>query len=81
LKTIFDAWKSFEAEIIPSVAGAVQREECRRAFYAGAAVTFTLVIAATGPEDETECERLLEKLDDELKAFGVEMATHGAPRS
>ena len=33
---IFDEWRSYDRDVVPSAASAIQREECRRAFYAGA---------------------------------------------
>ena len=62
-------WQSYEREVIPKGAPAVQREECRRAFYAGAMACFTLVLEASEPADERECERRLQALQDEIKAM------------
>lgn len=36
MNTIQAMWASYEAGVIPADAGATQRTECRRAFYAGA---------------------------------------------
>ena len=36
MNTIQQHWESYAAEVIPADAGATQRTECRRAFYAGA---------------------------------------------
>jgi hypothetical protein len=68
-KTLFDEWRSFETDIIPKGAPAVQREECRRAFYAGAVCMFGLMLAATVPEDEDECELRIQRIHDELNAY------------
>jgi len=63
---LFDAWKSYEREVVPVNAGAVQREECRRAFYAGARVCLSLVYAATDGDTNGSAERALRALDKEL---------------
>lgn len=65
---IIDEWTSYDRDVVPADAGAVQREECRRAFYAGAWVCFCAVLGAIEPEDEAECERNLEALQRELQA-------------
>lgn len=73
MKTIFDQWRSYERDIVPAAASAVQREECRRAFYAGAAALFGLVMAAVEPKNEDDCEVNLAQLDAELSAFTKDM--------
>jgi hypothetical protein len=73
MKTLFDHWKSFERAIVPKGAGAIQREECRRSFYAGAAAMFSLVLDASEPADEDECEFNMTRLSEELKAFPKDM--------
>lgn len=69
MKSLFDEWRDFEAKIIPKHAPAIQREECRRAFYAGAVCMFALTLDATTPQDEAECELRLTQLHDELNAY------------
>lgn len=69
MKTVFEQWKSYERSVVPPDAPPVQREECRRAFYAGAAATFGLVMAATDPENEDECAANLTALSDEIKSM------------
>jgi len=45
-------WRSYERAILdPHRSGAVQRTECRRAFYAGAQALFALLINATSDSD------------------------------
>lgn len=73
MKTVYQQWQSYERQIVPKGADAVQREECRRAFYAGAAAMFGLVMAATEPTNEDECEARLTALDTELGAFTKDM--------
>jgi len=69
--TVADMWALFEAVTMPTAAGAVQRRECRRAFYAGAAALLQLVMqmAGTGIEEEASIRRLT-ALEVELREFG-----------
>lgn len=69
MKTVYDEWKSYERDIVPSTAGAVQREECRRAFYAGAAAAYYLTLEATVPADEDLCAQNLTTLHEEIQAM------------
>lgn len=71
--SVFDQWKTYERMVIPADAGAVQREESRRAFYAGAAACFGLVMAATEPENEDDCEANLDALDKEIKSITTDL--------
>ncbi len=64
--SFFQQWKSYEREVVPVDAHTFQREECRRAFYAGAAASFGLVLEATSSSDEVECEENLLRLQNEL---------------
>lgn len=36
MRTIADQWASYERAVLPKDASAIQRRECKRAFYAGA---------------------------------------------
>lgn len=69
MKTVFEQWKSYERDVVPKNAPMIQREECRRAFYAGGYAAFGLVMAATDPDDEDECEARLQALQDELESI------------
>lgn len=73
LKSLFTQWQSYQAKVVPKGAPLVQREECRRAFYAGAAAMFGLALEATVPQDEDECEANLARLHAELEAFPDDM--------
>ena len=48
MKTIFSEWQSFERDVVPAAAPAIQREEMRRAFYAGAQAMYALVMGGSG---------------------------------
>jgi hypothetical protein len=67
--SIFDEWKSYERDVVPKDAVESQREECRRAFYAGAQACLTAVYEATDVADDGQAaEAALTALDQELKA-------------
>lgn len=61
-------WETFERKVIPPGASRIQRQEMRRAFYAGAAGMFGL-IAQIDEEDEDEAVAQLEALKQELMVF------------
>lgn len=73
MKTLFEEWQSFERAVVPVAAPPVQREEMRRAFYAGASVMLTLVLAAVAPENEDDCEANLQALEDEVNSILTDM--------
>lgn len=67
---ILAAWQSFERAVIPPEAPPLQHEECRRAFYAGAAAMFSLV--ADVGEDAVSEEagvQMVAALNQELRAY------------
>lgn len=61
-------WADFEAKVIPVDAAEYQRQEMRRAFYAGAASSFGI---CAGAEHNTEEQAManLQELQDDLNAF------------
>lgn len=69
------AWASYEREIIPKTAGAVQREECLRAFFAGAMSAFTgIVNGLSCEEDATEHDlAVIDGIHQELEAYNLRM--------
>jgi hypothetical protein len=66
---IGEQWASYQTEIVPADAPKVQREECKRAFYAGAQAMFQAVMKAAEPEDEGACDARLEALEREMQDF------------
>jgi hypothetical protein len=66
-------WDSYRAAVVPKDAGAVQVEETRRSFYAGAAALHYLVMEMLSPGDETTDEDLknMQDIHDELISFGA----------
>lgn len=71
---VFTEWQSYNEAIVPAAAPPLQREECRRAFYAGAWALYWLVLEATADPDEEKCERNLKALHDELKSITVDLS-------
>lgn len=69
------AWRTYQRDVIPPGAPAVQHEECRRAFYAGAMALFGLVtrVGADAVSEEAGAA-FVEALNQELQAYGREMA-------
>jgi hypothetical protein len=78
---MFEEWRSYDRDVVPSTAGDVQREECRRAFYAGAWAAFCAVLAASEPPDEEECERRLEALQSEIMAAPSDLSIERPQRT
>ena len=69
--SIGDIWAIFEAATMAKGAGPIQRQECKRAFYSGAAAAFELFeqIAEPGFEEDAGIRRL-EAMKQELYRFG-----------
>lgn len=72
---IKEAWERFERVVVPENAGAVQRSETRKAFYAGASIIFRIVTGGMSDGDEIQ-DRDLQLLDDiarEVEQYGAEL--------
>lgn len=70
MNTIQAMWASYEAEVIPFDAGATQRTECRRAFYAGArTVLGTLWNLGSLDVSEDAGVAVIEGMHQEAQAF------------
>lgn len=66
-----ECWQSYRADIVPIDASPDQVQECRRAFYAGAAAILGLVAGLGRPAIPVIVAlETLEDLDAELEAFG-----------
>jgi hypothetical protein len=66
-----EQWNEFACVTLPENCGLLQRQEMRRAFYAGAQTILFRVIVALAPEAEPTAEdlHLMDDLDQELKDF------------
>jgi hypothetical protein len=72
---IATVWKVYQRECIQYYASPVQQEECRRAFYAGAATMFGL-LTQVGEKSVSEDAgvRFFEEVQAELQVFARDMA-------
>lgn len=66
-----EQWDQFSRRVLPVDASAVQKQEMRRAFYAGAQSILFRVIQALAPETEptTEDIQVMEDVHQELQEF------------
>lgn len=66
-----EQWDQFARSVLPVGASAVQRQEMRRAFYAGAQAILFRVIEAFAPESEPTAEdlQLMQDVHDEIEDF------------
>ncbi len=71
MKLLETEWMSYRNAVIPRGAPSVQLTESRRAFYAGAAAFYSIVLnrMTPGSEPSDEDVALMRKLDQELKDF------------
>ena len=72
---IKDAWDKFNRMVVPRIAGATQRDETRKAFYAGASLCFKIVTngVSEGEEIRPEDLELLHDIAAEVNAFDAEV--------
>lgn len=71
MRTIAQEWTRFEAAVLPPEAGQVQRQEMRRAFYAGCHTTLTLgmqMAAESGDNDDVGAT-MMDRLHRECLQF------------
>jgi hypothetical protein len=66
-----EQWNSFAQAVLPKDASPIQRQEMRRAFYAGAQAILFKVIASFAPESEPTAEdlQMMDNLERELSDF------------
>lgn len=68
LKSLAGQWASFEFAVLPTNAGAVQRQEMRRAFYAGAKAACAIALNDSVSIDPTVGLRMIDHEADEFAA-------------
>lgn len=67
---IRQGWESFERVMVPSGAGEVQRNVCRRVFYAGVALTLAVIDRLERPDvSRDDAVVTLRMLAEECDAF------------
>ena len=72
ITTIGEGWASYLSNVVPAGASETQREETKRAFYAGAAAMFTAMLDAAELEEDPAAARLAgldRELEDYLRLF------------
>lgn len=76
MTTIGELWANFEAHVMPTDAGEVQRIEMRRAFYGGAHTVLERLLEI-GCDDVTEDDGVeqLEAMRNEIDVFFVKLGT------
>lgn len=75
MNTIADQWATFAAMVVPKGATAVQRQEMRRAFYAGAEAMLRLQwIAGDIRVTENGAIAMIEGWHDECRRFAQQVA-------
>lgn len=64
-------WLSFAERVLPANAPAIQRQEMRRAFFAGAGRLFESLTNAVGTDDVSEDAGMdiMQGVEDEIRAF------------
>lgn len=72
---VAEKWDEFARQVMPKDASSVQRQEMRRAFYAGADALLFGTIAAFAPESEPTAEdlELMDGIQQELQAFTADV--------
>lgn len=71
---INDEWDSYRRQVIPATAPAVQLQESKRAFYAGAQTLFHALVKIMDPSSEEPTERdmrVMDSIDRELREFSA----------
>lgn len=70
-RLIENGWRSYAEHVLPAGASPIQKQETRRAFYAGAGLLFEALTNAVGPDDVSEDAGMdiMESVDAEIKAF------------
>jgi hypothetical protein len=72
---VYSAWRELEVRFLDAIdAGEIQRREMKRAFYAGAAAMFALMLAASEHPVEEVCLMNVSVLKEEIDAFAREVA-------
>ena len=79
MKRLEAEWLDYRKRVVPADAARVQVEECRRAFYAGAASIHSVIMQMLSPgADATEDDvRKMQELYGELVAFGESVKPRG----
>lgn len=71
MKTVKDWWDTFEERVLPKGCHPIQRQETRRAFYAGflASLLAGIEMADESGDDDDLGARMIQSLHEECQAF------------
>lgn len=69
MNTIDDTWRSFAENVIHVDAPQIQRNEMKKAFYAGAYAVLCITCGPLTDADEDDAVRMLEGLHEECRQF------------
>jgi len=72
MNTIGEKWETFEKLVVPNGAPAIQRQEMRRAFYAGAEAMFSLQCGIADHSEEA-AYAMLDMLKEEMQLFASDV--------
>lgn len=74
-KIMDSAWRSYSEQVIPLDAPDIQRQECRRSFYAGAGALFGGVMKMLDPGEDPTLDDLakMDALQTELDQFNADV--------
>jgi biotin synthase-like enzyme len=77
---IAEQWDQFARAVLPPNCSVIQRQEMRRAFYAGAQGVLLGCVAALAPEGEPTAEdlQMMQNVHDELSEFAQLVADNRA---
>jgi len=75
MNTIQEQWNSFASLVVPKNAPPVQRQEMKRAFYAGAEALARIQFVISGPDmSEDAGVQILEGCHEELRLFAHQVS-------
>lgn len=74
------AWTSFEHDVMPADAGPLQRRAMRDAFYSGAMIVFTAMVATTAG-DQKRAGRVFDGLKAEIDRYVADMIAAGKSKA
>lgn len=73
-----EEWRSYAEVCVPSDAGIDQRQETRKAFYAGSVAVFSLMRKAIATTDDEATFAIFQSLEFEIGKFCVESRREAA---
>jgi hypothetical protein len=79
MNTLQSVWQTFEAQVIPRNAHQTQRQEMRRAFYAGSSAVLSIMLGVSGDDVSEEAgAMILDGLHKEARQFVADVSNGAA---